>query len=719
MSTLITTLAQPALVAWLLKATVLLVLALGVTTVLRRASAGTRHLVWLATLAGILALPAVSLWAPLRLAIVPAELVTSLPQIATPERGPASYVPATPTAPSAAAHQPAFVSLQLPTTDHRPASTVAPNERRFPIWAALLAAWGAVAVVLLAWLGFGALSVRRIVRAGRELDERAWTAPLCEIADRLDLDEVPRLLSSPLVEMPFACGVVQPTIVLPASAEQWSDSRRRAVLFHELAHVKRRDLVGHTLGRVACALYWFHPLVWTAGRRLRAESERACDDLVLSCGARASDYADHLLDIVISVRHHGAPATAMPMARRRELEGRVLAILDPAVARIGPGRLQSAALVAGIGVLALGVAAMAPAPRVSRDIPAVAVRAAAESSSVTRVVTRQHNETKTVESTRLARTPVTRDGFPTPSPFPQPTPQPSPKPSFAAEAAPSSAGTGSSAGAMLGDVVGNITNVAVRSAAVAIQGIVKGQGKQGVDSAKVALLLKVLRSDPDADVRRMAAWGLAEAGNALGAADALAEVLRSDEDDNVREMAAWALAESPGRESVRRALAAAVRRDPSENVRESAAWALGNDLRDDDRAVLEEALSSDANENVRETAAWALGNSPERPAPRALITALGDRSANVRETAAWALAEIEDEDAGPAVQAAFKRETNANVRMAELRALTFMHVDDRSILDAALESKDPELRARAVRMIAGSGGSWPQPRPRPRPRPMP
>ena len=719
MSTLITTLAQPALVAWLLKATVLLVLALGVTTVLRRASAGTRHLVWLATLAGILTLPAVSLWAPLRLAIVPTELVPSLPQIATPERGPASYVPATPTAPSAAAHQPAFVSSQLPTTDHRPASTVAPNERRFPIWAALLAAWGAVAVVLLAWLGFGALSVRRIVRAGRELDERAWTAPLCEIADRLDLDEVPRLLSSPLVEMPFACGVVQPTIVLPASAEQWSDSRRRAVLFHELAHVKRRDLVGHTLGRVACALYWFHPLVWTAGRRLRAESERACDDLVLSCGARASDYADHLLDIVISVRHHGAPATAMPMARRRELEGRVLAILDPAVARIGPGRLQSAALVAGIGVLALSVAAMAPAPRVSRDIPAVAVRAAAESSSVTRVVTRQHNETKTVESTRLARTPVTRDGFPTPSPFPQPTPQPSPKPSFAAEAAPSSAGTGSSAGAMLGDVVGNITNVAVRSAAVAIQGIVKGQGKQGVDSAKVALLLKVLRSDPDADVRRMAAWGLAEAGNALGAADALAEVLRSDEDDNVREMAAWALAESPGRESVRRALAAAVRRDPSENVRESAAWALGNDLRDDDRAVLEEALSSDANENVRETAAWALGNSPERPAPRALITALGDRSANVRETAAWALAEIEDEDAGPAVQAAFKRETNANVRMAELRALTFMHVDDRSILDAALESKDPELRARAVRMIAGSGGSWPQPRPRPRPRPMP
>ena len=716
MSTLITTLTQPALVAWLLKATALLVLALGVTSLLRRASAGTRHLVWLATLAGILALPAVSVWLPLRLAILPADLIPSSMRSTT--AAPSTIAPATATASSDLAISNG-AELRKPSVDRSPATvggqqfTVSsPNERTFPTWAALLAAWGALAVVMLTWLGFGALSVRRILRSGHELDERAWTAPLCEIADRLDLDAVPRLLSSPLIEMPFACGVVQPTIVLPASAEAWSDSRRRAVLFHELAHVKRRDLVGHTLGRIACALYWFHPLVWTAARRLRAESERACDDLVLSCGARASDYADHLLDIVISVRHHGAPATAMPMARRRELEGRVLAILDPAVARIAPGRLQSAALVAGIGVLALSVAAMAPARRVARDAGTLATRPPADSVTSPRVPVRLHNESKPVESARVARASAP-NAIPMAASSIAPSPAPSPKPSPSAEA-------GASSGAsLLSDAVGSITTVAVRSAAAAIAGIVSGQGKHGVDSAKVALLLKVLRSDPDASVRRMAAWGLADAGNALGAVDALAEALRSDEDDGVREMAAWALADSPRRESARRALSAAVRRDPSENVRESAAWALANDLRDDDRAVLEEALISDANENVRETAAWALGNSPERPASRALVTALGDRSANVRESAAWALAEIEDEDVGPAVEAAFKRESNANVRMAELRALTFMHVDDRSILDAALESKDPELRARAVRMIAGSSDSWPEPRPRPRPRPMP
>src|SRR5215472_15923188 len=185
--------------------------------------------------------------------------------------------------------------------------------------------------------------------------------PLCEVADRLDLDVPPRIVISDRIEMAFACRALTPTIVLPQSAESWSDDRRRAVLFHELAHVKRHDLLGHTLGRLACALYWFHPLVWTAAKRLRAESERACDDLVLTCGARPSDYAQHLLDMVTNVRDHGAPIMALPMARKKEFEGRMLAILDPAIRRASPGRLQAAAVIATLGLLSLGVAAVSPA----------------------------------------------------------------------------------------------------------------------------------------------------------------------------------------------------------------------------------------------------------------------------------------------------------------------------------------------------------------------
>jgi beta-lactamase regulating signal transducer with metallopeptidase domain/3-methyladenine DNA glycosylase AlkD len=721
MSNLILTLTQPALFAWLLKATALLVLALAATTLLRRASAGTRHLVWLATLAGILLLPAVSLWTPVRLAIVPTSLLPNLrPKAAAVDRATSVGI-----VENAAKTTPTILG---PSTGTRGALiaagpvTLPPNEPAFPFWTTLLLLWASAASVLLGWLAYGALSVRRIVRSGRPLEERSWTSPLFEIADRLDLDAVPRLLSSPLIEMPFACGVLEPTIVLPASAEQWSDSRRRAVIFHELAHVRRRDLVGHTLGRLACALYWFHPLVWTAARHLRAESERACDDLVLSCGARASDYADHLLDIVISVRHQGAPATAMPMARRRELEGRVLAILDPAVARIGPGRLQSATLLAGLGALALSVAAVSPAAPKRNTLnvmPPAASHGAVrtDTSDKARVSTASKAESRqlVVAPSRAASPSATSQPQAKPSAAPPPSPAPAPAP--AAAPAPS---TGVSA---VAEALGTIGRVAVREAAAAVAGVAQKsqerQGKQGVDSAKIALLLKVLSSDPDAQVRKMAAWGLSEAADSPAVVEALAEATRRDEDESVREMAAWALADSR-RESARRALGDALRRDESDRVRETAAWALGNAGLRDDREMIELALRSDPSDAVRETAAWALGVSPQRPASRALIVALGDKSAHVRESAAWALAEIEDEDTAPAVSQAFMRETNMEVRMAELRALTFLHVEvDRSVLDAALSAKDPELRSRAVRMLAGSSGPWPQPRPRPRPRPMP
>src|SRR5258705_11347788 len=152
-------------------------------------------------------------------------------------------------------------------------------------------------------------------------------------------------------------------MVLQWECDSCSLDRRRAVLLHELAPVRRRDLVGHTLGRVVCAVYWFHPLVWTAARQLRAESERACDDLALSCGTRATDYAEHLLDIVTSVRRETTPMVALAMARRKEFEGRMLAILDPELRHSTPSRRQSAALIGSLALISIVVGAAAPLPR--------------------------------------------------------------------------------------------------------------------------------------------------------------------------------------------------------------------------------------------------------------------------------------------------------------------------------------------------------------------
>ena len=81
------------LVLLLIKATLILVAALGITLVMQRASAGARHLVWLVTLVALLLIPALTAWAPLRLEILPAEPTQSAAASPTVQPPPTSANP--------------------------------------------------------------------------------------------------------------------------------------------------------------------------------------------------------------------------------------------------------------------------------------------------------------------------------------------------------------------------------------------------------------------------------------------------------------------------------------------------------------------------------------------------------------------------------------------------------------------------------------------------
>ena len=220
------------------------------------------------------------------------------------------------------------------TTVTAPAAEATSRITPWPAWFWILAAWSAGAALLVGRPLIGRLVLGWSTRRARPLDQSRWGELVRETVAQLGIRRRVLFLCSDRATMPMTWGWVRPIIMLPAEADAWSPERRRDVLLHELAHVCRFDCVTQFLGQVACGLYWFNPLAWLAAHRMQIERERACDDMVLSAGARPSDYAGHLLDMARRLQAGRAAALAtVAMARPSQLEGRLLAILDPEVRR--------------------------------------------------------------------------------------------------------------------------------------------------------------------------------------------------------------------------------------------------------------------------------------------------------------------------------------------------------------------------------------------------
>ena len=133
-----------------------------------------------------------------------------------------------------------------------------------------------------------------------------------------------------------------------------------------MAHVRRPDWPLQVIAHSVRSLYWFNPLVWLAARRLRAEAEAACDDLVLGAGLSAPDYARHLLDVALSARRSRRVGWgAVAMAQSLKVEGRLRAVLAhhsrrPVTRRAAVSSLAAALLIAlplaALRLVALGQA---------------------------------------------------------------------------------------------------------------------------------------------------------------------------------------------------------------------------------------------------------------------------------------------------------------------------------------------------------------------------
>ncbi len=341
------------------KATILFFAAMVASRLLARASAAVRHRIWCLTFCGVLLLPVLPFVVPeWTIAVLPGEPAVS-GQVASGAEVSAD----------ADVRQlgwqdgeegSAFEGVDLAASAYggsaNEAARASENGAHAPVG---LLIWLVGAILLSLPLMAGIIHALLLQRTARRVYDADWLRLAEDAACVLRVRSPVRLLVAAGDTIPVTWGVLRPTVLLPAASDQWNEERRRLVLLHEFAHIKRLDLPWQWLARLACVLCWFHPLAWYALHRLRIEREQACDDCVIRAGEKASSYATELVSIAES---YWTPqiASGLAMARSSKLEGRVSALFDQSRSHSPLGRRAGWGMLAGVVVLAGMVAAVRP-----------------------------------------------------------------------------------------------------------------------------------------------------------------------------------------------------------------------------------------------------------------------------------------------------------------------------------------------------------------------
>ena len=310
---------------------------------LRRKSAAVRGFVWNMAIIGCLSVPLFSLTLPKwKVSILPQTPITfETPQLTENVQPTATPVSIAPSASESATVSP---TQAIPTLPQQP-QPVTDKGSLLPTihwtnWVGIV--WACVSVFFLARLIVGIGAIWHISIRSKDFSSSIEQLPPT-------WNQQIGVCLSDRITVPMMWGFLRPVILLPTNAARWQTERLHAVMLHETAHIKRWDWLMQTIAQIACAVYWFNPLVRFAAHRIRLEAEQACDDQVLNAGYQSTDYAQHLLDITRDVKMTNTISrAAVAMARSSKIEGRLRTVLAKNL-----NRHPVTKVVVGIGLLVL------------------------------------------------------------------------------------------------------------------------------------------------------------------------------------------------------------------------------------------------------------------------------------------------------------------------------------------------------------------------------
>jgi len=224
-------------------------------------------------------------------------------------------------------------------------------------------------IIVLVWLLFFALKSLKMISGLLYIQriKNYKTHPVTkELKHRIELltsqigiRRAVRLVQSELVKVPVAVGWLKPMILLPVGiAFQLTPEQLDGILWHELAHIRRRDYLVNILQGVVETVFFFNPgLLWLSSL-IRTEREACCDDMVLSRMNRKANYLEALLSF--GYGEFSQARYAMSIGSGNQLRDRLKRMISQENKRLS---------VAEKSVLAVGLVLLSAFTTISKDNP--------------------------------------------------------------------------------------------------------------------------------------------------------------------------------------------------------------------------------------------------------------------------------------------------------------------------------------------------------------
>lgn len=167
-------------------------------------------------------------------------------------------------------------------------------------------------IAIITWLAGIAFFAIRILLASLRLSQAVRRTPrvtdprvlrlVQSCCTEMSIRRPPEARQLPAGASPALVGFLRPKILLPLHVlDAMADHELRLILLHELAHVRRRDVLINWLATLVAIVHWANPAVWVVLWRMRTERELACDELVLKVGRddhAGQTYARTILKLV-------------------------------------------------------------------------------------------------------------------------------------------------------------------------------------------------------------------------------------------------------------------------------------------------------------------------------------------------------------------------------------------------------------------------------------